>query len=409
MTDETLAGLYLHVPFCSAICPYCDFAVRRDHPAQRVEWATALGQEIELAAGPWAELAEEVPAARGFDTIYFGGGTPSLLDAEPLEQLLDTLRRRLPITPDVQLFFEANPEDVDDRRLALWRRLGISFLSLGIQAFDDDDLGFLGRRHGGAEAERALRAALAAGFETVSVDLIYGLPHHGADAWRRTLDRVAELGPQHLSCYELEIHPRTHFGKRLARGELVPLDEDRQAHLFELTHHHLAGLGYQGYEVSNFARGSEHRSRHNQKYWHHVPYLGLGPSAHSHTGRRRWWNEPLAPRWQKILKTETLPISGSETLDDADLALEAVMLGLRTAEGIDLDRLWRYFGVDLAASNTELLEDFETRGWWSHRPSPGKGWLVPTLAGMAVADGLASRLVLKPERSSDSGSRSDAT
>lgn len=395
---EAAAGLYLHVPFCSAICPYCDFAVRRDHPSKRAAYVQSLEQEIALAAEPWNRIAEDLPSARHFDTVYFGGGTPSLLGAEALERLLDTLRRHLSLTADARLFFEANPEDVDEPRLELWRRLGVSFLSLGVQALDDDDLHFLGRRHTAEEAERAITAALAAGFETVSVDLIYGLPHQDGDSWRRTLDRVAALGPRHLSCYELEIHRRTTFGKRLARGELVPLDEDHQAELFELTHHHLASLGYHGYEVSNFARGNAHRSRHNQKYWHHVPYLGLGPSAHSHAGRRRWWNEPLLPRWQKQLATGGLPIAGEETLDDEDLALEAVMLGIRTADGLDLDRLGRRFALDLPARKAGVLRELEERGWlrWIGNGAGGEhaGKLVPTVTGMALADAIAGRLMM---------------
>ena len=389
---DALAGLYLHVPFCSAICPYCDFAVRKDSADQHGAFVTALELEIRRAAEEWRSLGQGLPAAERFDTVYWGGGTPSLLSAVELETLFETLRLALPIVPTPRIYFEANPEDVDPPRLALWRRLGVTSLSLGVQAFDAEDLSFLGRRHTAEQAESAIRSALDAGFETVSVDLIYGLPHHRADPWRRTLDRVVALEPHHLSCYELEIHPRTVFGRRRQRGELVPMDEPRQARLFELTHRHLGASGYAGYEVSNFAREPRFHSQHNRKYWHHVPYLGLGPSAHSYAGDRRWWNERSLPRWRRKLEAGDSPVAEAERLRPDELALEALMLGLRTAVGPDLEQIERRFGVELRAPNAPLLDDLARRGLARLEGSR----VVPTVAGLAVADGLAARFEIVP-------------
>jgi putative oxygen-independent coproporphyrinogen III oxidase len=378
-------GLYLHVPFCSAICPYCDFAVRRGARLQRARFAATLVREIEAAS---ADLPKPLRAP---DTVYFGGGTPSLLAAEGLERILTAVRRCLSAPEDARVFLEANPEDVAAGSVDDWRRLGVDFLSLGVQSFDDRDLDFLGRRHAAAGARRAVELALDAGFETVSVDLIYGLPHQDEAGWRRTLETAVELAPDHLSCYELEIHPRTVFGKRHARGELAELPEARQADLFLLTHRLLAENGYPGYEVSNFARGDDHPSRHNQKYWRHVPYLGLGPSAHSFDGRRRWWNERQLPRWEKRVQAGAPAVAGSEELSDEDLALETLMLGLRTAAGVDLAAFGERFGFDLVARNRRAVAGAVERGLL-RLPDDR---LAPTLEGFAVADALAASFEVK--------------
>lgn len=402
MQSPANPGLYVHVPFCSAICPYCDFAVRVGDEADGAGYVDSLLVELDgLVSGqPLGDKPTVTSAVAGlvagesgaFDTIYLGGGTPSVLAEPDLRRLLDALRERLPVTGDAKLFFEANPEDVTAESLGLWRDLGVSMLSLGVQSFEADALRFLGRRHDADEARRAVELCLDAGLDTVSVDLIYGLPNQTEDAWRHDLDTAVELGPQHLSCYELEIHPRTVFGKRHARGELTELPEDDQADLFLLTHHHLAEHAYEGYEVSNFARAPRHRSAHNAKYWHHVPYLGLGPSAHSYagssTGGTRWWNERHAPRWARRLREGQNAVENHEQLSPRDLAFEAVMLGLRTADGVDLERIEREFGVGLSTRNFERIV-----GWERDRLARADGRRIrPTVEGMAVADRLAAEL-----------------
>lgn len=382
--ERAAPGLYVHVPFCSAICPYCDFAVLRGGPARRRQFVDALIAE----AGLWnAEAAAWEP----FDTVYLGGGTPSALAPGELARLLTGVRRSLPVAPDAWLGMEANPEDVTAESLAAWRALGVDMLSLGVQSFDGETLRFLGRRHGPEEARRAVELALGAGFGTVSVDLIYGEGAAGGGAkaamrrWRRDLEQAAALAPQHLSCYQLTIHEGTPFGFRAARGELSELPETAQAGLFRLTHRLLDARGYRAYEVSNFATAPTHRSRHNRKYWDHTPYLGLGPSAHSFDGKRRWWNERKLPRWEARLAAGERPIAGDEMLTAADLALEEIMLSLRTTAGLDLDRFRRRHGFDLAAHNRLLVDRLVAGGRLIERCDR----LVPTLAGLAVADALA--------------------
>lgn len=375
-------GLYVHVPFCSAICPYCDFAVVKGSEVRRRSFVETLLAEIHLASGD----------ARPFDTIYFGGGTPSLLAEEELARILDAARTKLGALEDAWIFLEANPEDVSPASVAAWRRLGVRTLSLGVQSFDEDELRFLGRRHSGDEARRAVELALGAGFETVSVDLIYGLPGQERTAWRRNLETAVALAPQHLSCYQLTIHEGTPFGRRLDRGLLRESPEPEQAELFVLTHELLASAGYPAYEVSNFAAGTAHRSRHNAKYWDHTSYLGLGPSAHSFDGRRRFWNEPNLSRYSARVHQGERPVAGEEALCATELALEALMLGLRTTAGLSLEAFRQRFGSDLEAINGELISELAAQGLV--RVESGR--LALTTRGLAIADALTARLELEP-------------
>ncbi len=383
-------GLYLHVPFCSSICPYCDFSVMDAASPARQRFASRLAAEVSLAAPAWRD-------PRPFDTVYFGGGTPSQLAADELAHVLDACRTRLPFEiPAPWIFLEANPEDVTPVACAEWRALGVRTLSLGVQSFSDESLRFLGRRHGGRQARAAVDTALLAGFDTVSLDLIYGLRGQTPEEWRKDLGSAVSLGPQHLSCYQLTIHERTRFGVEAKHGRLSELPEDEQATLFELTHRFLADAGFSAYEVSNFARGPAHQSRHNRKYWDHTPYLGLGPSAHSlaaEAGRpaRRWWNERGTPLWEKRVAAGERPVESQEVLGPKELAEEALLLGLRTTAGIDLDGFRARYGVDLLAANDSLVARLMDEGRIVVRADPEGGrFLVPTLSGLAVADGLAA-------------------
>jgi oxygen-independent coproporphyrinogen-3 oxidase len=393
-------GLYLHIPFCSAICPYCDFSVLKAGVPARQRFVEHLVAEVALAAREWSD-------PRPFDTLYFGGGTPSLLPPEDLDRALGACRAQLRlVTP--WIFLEANPEDVTAPACAAWRALGVRTLSLGVQSFSDEALRFLGRRHTAGQARAAVETAQAAGFDTVSVDLIFGLPGQKPEAWQRELAAAAALGPGHLSCYQLTIHARTRFGVAAKRGQLSEMPEGEQAVLFEITHRVLAHAGYAAYEVSNFARGRDHESRHNRKYWDHTPYLGLGPSAHSlafadATGvgstsdssrgpsARRWWNELRTPRWESRVAAGERPVEAEESLGPKALATEAVMLGLRTAAGIDLGAFMKRYGVDLLAANDALVDRLTTEGHlFVHADPYGGRRLVPTASGLAVADGMAA-------------------
>lgn len=377
---EEGAGLYLHIPFCSAVCPYCDFAVRVGTPSERETFVRDLARETAL----WSDWQAPI------DTIYLGGGTPSLLSTAQLCRLLDAVRGNLPVRADARIFFEANPEDVSPDAVSAWRALGVATLSLGVQSFDDRELRFLGRRHDGARGREALAQCLGAGFDTVSLDLIFGLPDQSADTLRASLDTALALAPDHVSCYQLTVHEGTAFGRRRARGRLVEMAEDDQAERYALVHEFLGRAGLPAYEVSNFARAPRHRSRHNMKYWRHLPYLGLGPSAHSFDGRLRWWNHHGIRAYRAALDGGERPVAASERLTREDLALEALMFGMRTTEGIDLRDFRRRFGIDLAARNRRFVDECLESGLLVL----GEDRLAPTTSGLAVADALAARLDL---------------
>ncbi len=375
------AGLYVHAPFCTSVCPYCDFAVVIAGDARREEYVRAVIAEARWAARTWTSP---------FDTVYLGGGTPSALDGARLGRLLEGVCEALPVARGARLTLEANPEDVTAAAVASWRTMGFGMVSLGVQTLSDDGLARLGRRHTASAAKGAVARLLDAGFHTVSADLIFGWVGQTRNSWRRDVEEVAGLGVQHVSCYQLTVHEGTRFGRRAAAGERLAVGEGFQATLFAETHATLARLGLEAYEVSNFARGPEHRSRHNSKYWDHTPYLGLGPSAHSFDGRRRWWNRRKLRLWAADLAAGRSPVEGEETLSAEELAFEDVMLGLRTTAGVDLAAVGARVGTDLLALNAGRLEAWRTAGL----VDLDGGRIVPTARGLAVAEALARDLEL---------------
>ena len=374
--SDAFAGLYLHVPFCARVCPYCDFAVRTGDAERHQRYVEHLLLEIE----------RQDPDGWKFDTIYFGGGTPSCLNEEQLCAIIEALRARFEMVERPWILLEANPEDVSEASIDGWKRLDVRTLSLGVQSFDDDELQFLGRAHDGEGARRASAMIQEANFETFSLDLIYGLPNQTEGGWRRGIDAALEVEPDHLSCYQLTIHDGTRFALLERRGELTQLDEGGQADLFHAAHSHLNAAGYAGYEVSQFARERRFRSPHNQKYWNHTPYLGLGPSAHSYREDRRWWNIKKADDWQQALAEGRSPIESTESLSRDDLILETLMTGFRTYRGVDLGQLSERFKIDLAATNRERIARLVDSGMVKRFERR----LVPTLDGLAVADSLAT-------------------
>jgi oxygen-independent coproporphyrinogen-3 oxidase len=374
------AGLYIHVPFCTSVCPYCDFAVTIAGEERRRAWIEGVIRE----AGMYTDIGLD------FDTVYFGGGTPSSLAPEQLGLIIDGLRDRLGVGTGASLFLEANPEDVSVSRALAWHNLGVRFVSLGVQSFDDADLTFLGRRHSADEARRAAETLCESGFSTVSVDLIYGLEGRSENHWRRQLESALDLGVDHLSCYQLTVHNETVLGRRVANGAARELGDEGMSDLFFLTHELLGDAGFEGYEVSNFASAPLHRSRHNKKYWDHTPYIGLGPSAHSFVGGRRWWNRRKLRLWQTMVDRGDKPVKDEEWPTPDQLVLEALMLGFRTAAGVDLGRLQERYGVDLLARNSAVVDRLTSSG---HLEGNGER-LRPTLAGLAVADTLARSFVL---------------
>ena len=360
------AGLYVHVPFCTGKCAYCDFFSVTD-PVRTDAWADALLREASLLG----------PRFGPFDTLYLGGGTPSLLDPHTLERVIEGLRRSVRFLPDTEVTLEVNPEDVVPDRLSACVGMGVNRVSMGIQSLDDGALRFLGRRHSAAQARRALDRLLDAGFRTVSVDLIYGIPGQGPEPWLRSLSAVLEQSPQHLSCYELTVSPGTPLGRRVASGRVTMPAEHETAALFLDTSRFLQARGLVHYEISNFARPG-HESRHNRKYWRRAPYLGLGPGAHSFLPPVRWWNPSCLDRWTGALERGRPPAEGRERLTPEQEILERLWLGFRTREGVAADLLDGLTGADRIAGELERSGLVTRRGLS----------LVPTTQGFLVSDSL---------------------
>ena len=328
-----MAGLYLHIPFCKRICAYCDF-FKEVGTSRLLPLAEAMHREL--------DERKEYLGGEAIRTRYFGGGTPSLCPPELLAGLLGHAARIFDCSRVEETTLEANPDDLSPEYLEALRRIGIDRLSIGIQSFDDDCLRLMNRRHNAAQAVDAVRNAQRAGFENITVDLIFGVPGFGGDTLHRNLDRTLELGVQHVSAYHLTIEPGTAFGRRMERGDLSPVDEEVSEAEYALVHETLTRAGFEHYEGSNYALPG-FRARHNAAYWHGVRYLGIGPAAHSFDGRERHWNVASVEQYIDGKPPE------AEILSERDRFNEYVMTRLRTIEGIDLEELRKHFGADREA------------------------------------------------------------
>jgi oxygen-independent coproporphyrinogen III oxidase len=366
-------GLYVHVPFCKRKCGYCDFYSLAN--ASLVEpYLDALQHEMDF----YADSAGTV------DTIYLGGGTPSLLSAVQVENVIRAIRNHFSVEPEAEITFEANPESLNGRYLEQLRLLGINRLSLGIQSLDDNVLAFLGRGHNAEGGIRAFREARTAGFDNISMDFIFGVPVQGLDGWLNMLARALEWSPEHFSLYQLTIEPSTPLGRKEAKGLIEPLTEETQRDFFVETAETMKAAGYAHYEVSNFSLADGLESRHNSKYWRHLPYLGLGPAAHSFDGEKRWWNHRSVRRYVSDVESGLRPRSGLETLDEEALMLETLYFAFRTSRGVELDWFAGRYGLDLANRPTGLLNELVHEGW----VNVAQGVLTPTMEGMLRADSL---------------------
>ena len=322
--NQHYCGLYIHVPFCAAKCYYCDFYSIPDHARARL-WLSALKKEIVLYRRRF----------QVFDTVYVGGGTPTSLDISALEEVFAEINRNFTILQEAEITIEANPQDLTPSVARRLRSLGCNRLSIGIQSLDDSVLRFLSRRHIAAQAREAFFIARDAGFDNINLDLIYAVPGQTLSSWLDTLERAVELAPEHFSCYQLTVKDGTTLEELIQRGIIQAVADTEQQMYFAATDSFLASVGYQHYEVSNFARNASFYSRHNQKYWNHIPYLGLGPAAHSFSGKKRWWNVSSVDEYICRLTRGENAVEGKETLSAEQLRLERLLLGFRTQRGLE--------------------------------------------------------------------------
>jgi oxygen-independent coproporphyrinogen-3 oxidase len=345
-------GLYVHVPFCERKCTYCHFAIDPHRPDD--------GRQERYVRAVLAEMGLAEPGVA--DTLYFGGGTPSLLAASRIQRIVELARERFALRSDAEITLESNPRDLGKDALGALRAIGVDRLSVGVQALDDAVLHEMGRRHTAAEALAAVQDARAAGFRNVSVDLILGWPGESEQRWMRGLDELLLVQPDHVSLYLLEVAERTALAHGIARGRVRLPDDALEEALYHATVARLEETGLLRYEISNFARpGLE--SRHNGKYWDDEPFLGFGLSAHSYRGQRRWWNAPTFGAYCLAMEaTPPSPVAGSRHLDAHTLASEALFTGLRRRHGIDLESFRARYGVDVLERFGAALRDaFDAR------------------------------------------------
>ncbi|MDH3604773.1 MAG: radical SAM family heme chaperone HemW, partial [Candidatus Tectomicrobia bacterium] len=320
-------GLYVHVPFCPQHCPYCAFAVVTGH-------RDLYERYVEAVCGEMRQWRERMPIG-SLQTVFIGGGTPSMLAPAQVQQLLDSAASVFGLEAQAEITLEANPGTVDAAKFVAIRQAGVNRLSLGVQAFHDADLKNLGRLHSAAEAEQAIEAARQAGFAALSIDLIFSIPGSSRERWRQTLQRAIDYQPEHISTYSLTIEEGTRFAQRYHRGRLQPVSEDDDAWAYAWSMEQLEVVGFEHYEVSNFARPGC-RSLHNWGYWHGAPYVGVGLSAHSFTGATRSWNTPDIRTYLDAVEHGHSPCSGQEVLDASTLRQEQLWLQIRTCEGVRL-------------------------------------------------------------------------
>lgn len=374
-----MAGIYLHIPFCKQACHYCDF-----HFSTNIEMRTdlirAMGEEILLQRNYLG--GEEV------QTIYFGGGTPSLLPLSEAEYLLGIVRQTHAVSPNAETTLEANPDDLTTSKLQDLRSMGINRLSIGIQSFDNSILRYLNRAHVAEAAIRSVEDAQSAGFENISIDLIYAIPGMSSESWKKNIAQAIALQPQHISAYTLTIEEKTAFGRWLAKGKLQPVDEPLAAEQQEILADMLASAGYRQYEISNFARPA-FESQHNSSYWKGDKYLGIGPSAHSFDQVSRQHNIGNNHLYVRAIREQKIP-SVIEALTHSDRINEYILTSLRTSEGCNLQTLKQNFDYDLIGVHGTYLAELRNRNLVILQPPR----LLLTEAGKLLADRISSDLFL---------------
>jgi oxygen-independent coproporphyrinogen-3 oxidase len=350
-------GVYLHVPFCTHICPYCDFNTYRGMEALIPRYVQAVQADIDR----FGEFHGDLPAG----TVYFGGGTPSLLGAEDVGSIIDRMRTAFRLADDAEITLEANPNSVDERYFADLLAAGINRLSIGTQTFDRRGLRVLGRQHEASDTSSAVLAARRAGFENISLDLIFGWPGQTLDSWRADLEAVLDpaTGPDHLSLYSLIVEPGTPMAEAVQRGVLTPLDDDVSADFYELAMETLEAAGWLHYEVSNWAREPGFESRHNTLYWRNGEYAGFGAGAHWRIGDVRRMNHLLPRTYIDAVERREEPVSNREVVSPEVSMGETMMLGLRLLrEGVSDSEFRARYGVGLSNAFGVQLHELAGNG-----------------------------------------------
>ena len=382
-----MAGIYIHIPFCRQACHYCNF-----------HFNTSLIRKNELVACLLKEIEMRNPAAfhsdspvignylgdEKIETIYFGGGTPSLLEVEDCRLIIEKIKNEYPVDAHAEITLEANPDDINEQKLSGWRDAGSNRLSIGIQSFFEEDLKWMNRAHNAGQARECIELSLKNGFIDISIDLIYGMPLLTDEKWKQNVDKAISYNIPHLSCYALTVEPKTPLQKLIQHGNVQDINQDMQASQFFLLMKWMEEAGYEHYEISNFAKAG-FRSRHNSSYWLGNKYLGIGPSAHSYNGISRQWNVSNNSIYIESLNSNKLPFE-IETLSTMQQMNEYIMTSLRTAEGLNLSYMENKWGKDATAVIQKEGKKFISTG----KIRAENNMLKLTKEGKLLADGIAS-------------------
>jgi oxygen-independent coproporphyrinogen III oxidase len=371
-----MAGIYIHIPFCRKACNYCNFHFSTSTKLQK-DFTDALLKEISLQKN---YLFEHVA------TVYFGGGTPSILPSEDIDSILKKLKDTFQVDVDAEITLEANPDDITATKLAEWKAIGINRLSIGIQSFFEEDLRWMNRAHNAQQAVDCITLAQQAGFDNLTIDLIYGTPSLTDEHWKYNVQKAIELNIPHLSCYALTVEPRTALEKMIEQKKIENVDTEKQARHFEMLMQWMQQAGYEHYEISNFAKLG-FKSKHNSSYWQGKPYLGLGPSAHSFNGSSRQWNIANNALYIQSLNKGAVPFE-IEVLTKEQQLNEYIMTSLRTMEGLSLKKVTDEFGEPATEKLLLAAQPYIKR----NHLKQNSYYLQTTSEGKLLTDGIAADL-----------------
>ncbi|HYK75502.1 MAG TPA: radical SAM family heme chaperone HemW [Daejeonella sp.] len=377
-----MAGIYLHIPFCKKACYYCDFHFSTS-TRYKEEMLRALQSEI--------RLQQHYLGNKTIETIYFGGGTPSLLSADELQILIDQIEQIYNVSQTAEITLEANPDDLIPQKIKELRQTPINRFSVGIQSFFEEDLKWMNRAHTASEAESSVKRIQDAGFENITLDLIYGYPLLSNEKWSENIRKVLELGVPHVSAYSMTVEPATALASFIRKGKQQPMNEAQSAEQFMMLMNNLTEGGFEQYEISNFARPGKF-SIHNSNYWKGVHYLGIGPSAHSYNGETRQWNIANNSQYIDSIEKKVVPAE-VEILTPANRLNEYIMTSLRTSWGMDLYWISTTFSPEIASETEKNLSGFMEKDWIKI----DNNLVTLTVKGKLYADYIASELFIEPE------------
>ncbi len=377
-----MAGIYLHIPFCKKACHYCDFHFSTS-PVYKDQMVQALRSEL--------ILKKDCAGSQPIETIYFGGGTPSLLSAEELGMLVSEITEYYPVSSSSEITLEANPDDLNPQKVRELKQTLINRFSIGVQSFFEEDLRWMNRAHSAPEAHNSIKRVQDAGFENITADLIYGYPLLSDEKWRFNIRELIELGIPHISSYSMTVEPATALASFIKKGKQTPMDENQSARQFEILMEELESAGFEHYEISNFAKPGYH-SRHNSNYWEGIDYIGIGPSAHSFNGESRQWNIADNMKYIQAIESGKIPAE-IEHLTKENRVNEYIMTSLRTSKGMKLDLISRQFGEEYTEVIVQALDPFLDREWIRHNDQ----LVTLTKTGKLFADHIASELFVDNE------------